>query len=411
MSQTSLWRQPDFVKLWAGQAISEIGSRVSREGIPLTAVLVLHATTVEMGWLVAISGMAAFAAGPLVGPLADRLRRRPLMIAADLARAAVLLSIPWMHFQHTLTMPHLLAVAALTGALTVLFDVAYPTYVPTLVRPAELLEANGKLALTLSVAEVTGPALTGLLVKWITAPVAILLDAVSFVISAVAIAAIQTPETAPEPASAHEDWWSEARAGIHFVFSHALLRPLALRAATVSLAWGFFGTLYVYYAVTVLKMSTVALGIVITLGGIGNLAGALAARWLSERYPVGRVLIGAALWQGVLSLLVPAAAHADWTAIALLGAAQLFGDVAYPVYNINELTLRQQIAPPHLLGRVNACQQLLIKGLFPLGALLGGALASAAGARAVLLASSAAILLSAVWLIASPVRKLQAHRR
>lgn len=408
----SLWRQPDFVKLWAGQAISEIGSRVSREGIPLTAVLVLHATTAQMGWLVAISGIAAFAAGPLVGPLVDGWRRRPLMIASDLARAAVLLSIPWAHFQGTLTMPHLLAVAALTGALTVLFDVAYPTYVPTLVQPEELLEANGKLALTLSVAEVTGPALTGLLVKLITAPVAILLDALSFVASAFSIAAIRNAESTPEPITRaeHSNWWREARAGVDFVFGHALLRPLALRAATVSLAWGFFGTLYVYYAVVVLKMSTVALGIVITLGGVGNLAGALAARWLCQRYPVGRVLIGAALWQGVLSLLVPAAAQPDWTAIALLGAAQLFGDVAYPVYNINELTLRQQIAPPHLLGRVNACQQLLIKGLFPIGALLGGALASAAGARATLLASSAAILLSAGWLIASPVRKLQAHR-
>ncbi len=406
----SLWRRPDFVKLWAGQAISEIGSRVSREGIPLTAVLVLQATPWQMGWLVAVSGIAAFAAGPLVGPLADRFRRRPLMIAADLGRAAVLLSIPWAHFHGTLTMPHLLAVAALTGMLTVLFDVAYPTYVPTLVEPAELLEANGKLALTLSVAEVTGPALTGLLVKLITAPVAILIDARSFAASAVSIAAIRTGEATPEPASGHADPWREARAGIDFVFGHAMLRPLALRAATVSLAWGFFGSLYVYYAVVVLKMSTVALGIVITLGGIGNLGGALAARWLSERYPVGRLLIGAALWQGVLSLLVPAAASPDWTAVALLGAAQLFGDVAYPVFNINELTLRQQSTPPHLLGRVNACQQLLIKGLFPIGALLGGALASAAGARAALLASSAAILLSAGWLIFSPVRTLQGHR-
>lgn len=316
-----------------------------------------------------------------------------------------------MHFQGTFTMPHLLAVAALTGALTVLFDVAYPTYVPTLVRPEVLLEANGKLALTLSVAEVTGPALTGLLVKLITAPVAILLDAPSFVFSAISIAAIRSAEAKPDLAARAENanWWSEARAGVDFVFGDALLRPLALRAATVSLAWGFFGTLYVYYAVVVLKMSTVALGIVVTLGGAGNLAGALAARWLSERYPVGRLLIGVALWQGVLSLLVPAAAQPDWTAVALLGAAQLFGDVAYPVYNINELTLRQQIAPSHLLGRVNACQQLLIKGLFPAGALLGGALASAAGARAALLASSAAILLSAGWLIASPVRTLQAH--
>src|SRR6186997_2151908 len=158
----SLWHRPEFVKLWAGQTISEIGSRVSREGIPLTAVLVLHASPAQMGWLTAIGGLAALLAGPLAGAMADRHRRKPLMIAADLGRAIVLATIPWAHFHNGLTMSHLLSVAAFTGMLTVLFDVAYPTFVPTLVEPDQLLEANSKLALTMSIAEVTGPAVTGL---------------------------------------------------------------------------------------------------------------------------------------------------------------------------------------------------------------------------------------------------------
>lgn len=407
----SLWRCPEFVKLWAGQTISEIGSRVSREGIPLTAVLVLHATTAEMGWLTAIGGLAALVAGPLAGAAADRYRRKPLMIAADLGRALVLATIPWAHFHGGLTMAHLFGVVAASGGLTVLFDVAYPTFVPTLVAPGQLLEANSKLALTLSVAEVTGPALTGMLVKLITAPVAILLDAVSFIGSALSIAWISRAEPAISMPEDHRGWWTEALAGIHFVFSHPLLRAVALRTGTVSLAWGFFATLYVYYAIEVLKMSTVALGIVITLGGIGNLVGALVARHAGTRYPVGKVLIAASLWQGLTSLLIPLAYEPGWFAVACLGGAQLFGDVAHPVFNINELTLRQNAAPPQMLGRVNACMQLLFKGVFPFGALMGGTLAGIAGSRQTLLVSSLGILASSLWLIFSPVRKLRGHGR
>jgi len=405
----SLWHRPEFVKLWAGQTISEIGSRVSREGIPLTAVLVLHASPAQMGWLTAIGGLAALLAGPVAGATADRHRRKPLMIAADLGRAIVLATIPWAHFHNGLTMSHLLSVAAFTGMLTVLFDVAYPTFVPTLVEPDQLLEANSKLALTMSIAEVTGPAVTGLVVKIITAPVAILLDAASFVLSALSIVWITHPESKPVPHAVAQSWWREATEGIGFVFSHPLLRPLALRTATVSLAWGFFATLYVYYAIEILKMSTVALGIVITLGGIGNLAGALLARRAARHYPVGKVLIAAAVWQGVMALFIPLAAQPGWFAVACLGASQLFGDVAHPVFNINELTLRQKAAPPHMLGRVNACMQLLFKGLFPFGAVLGGALAVGIGSRQTLLLSALGILASALWLILSPVRKLQGH--
>ena len=405
----SLWRYPEFVKLWVGQTISEIGSRISREGIPLTAVLVLHAAPAQMGWLAAAGGLAALVAGPLAGPLVDRRRRKPLMIAADLGRALVLASIPWAYFHGSLDMAHLLAAAALAGMLTVLFDVAYPTYVPTLVEPGQLLEANSKLALTMSAAEVTGPALTGLLVRLISAPAAILLDAASFAVSALSIAWISRPEPPPPPPAVVQSWWSEASEGFRFVFSHPLLRPLAFRTATVSLAGSFFATLYVYYAIEVLKMSTVALGIVITLGGIGNLVGALLARRAGTRYPVGQVLIAAAIWQGLMSLFIPLASGPGWFSVACLGASQLFGDVAFPLFNINELTLRQKAAPPHMLGRVNACLQLLYKGLFPFGAIAGGALAATIGARQTLLFSSVGILASSLWLIFSPVRKLRGH--
>lgn len=397
------------MKLWAGQTISEIGTRISREGIPLTAVIVLSASPVEMSWLIAIGGVAALIAGPLAGAIADRSRRKPLMIAADLGRAMALAAVPWAYFNGWLSIPLLLGVAALVGTLTVLFDVAYPTYVPTLVNPGQLLEANRNLALTISIAEVTGPAFTGLLIKLVTAPVAILVDAVSFILSALSIAWITQPEPAPIPPIEAQGWWREATEGIGFVFAHPLLRPLALRTATVSVAWGFFGTLYVYYAIEVLKMSTVALGIVIALGGIGNLMGALIARRVTARYPLGNVLIASAVWLGLTSLFIPLASEPGWFSVACLGAAQLFGDVAHPILAINELTLRQKISPPPMLGRVNACFQLLFKALFPPGAILGGGLAVWIGARQTLLICSLGILASALWLVFSPVRKLRHH--
>src|SRR5579864_4285992 len=177
-----LWRNPDFLKLWTAQGISEIGSRITREGIPLTALLVLHAGAVQMGLLNALGGAAVLVFGLSAGVWTDRLRRRPVMIAADLGRAAVLASIPLAARAGSLALGQLYAVAALAGVMTVFFDVADQSYLPALVARDRLLEANGKLTLSSTIAEIAGPGLTGFLVQLITAPIAILFDAVSFLI-------------------------------------------------------------------------------------------------------------------------------------------------------------------------------------------------------------------------------------
>src|SRR5436305_2656742 len=194
-----LWTNPDFVKLWTGQTISELGSRVSREGIPLTAVLVLHAGTVQMGFLTALGGASVLVFGLIAGVWVDRLRRRPLLIATDLGRAAILASVPLAAVAGVLRMEQLYAVAALAGILTVFFDVAYQSYLPTLVLREQILEGNSKLALSASIAEIAGPGVTGVLVQTITAPIAILFDAVSFLFSALMVLLIRKPEPPAEP--------------------------------------------------------------------------------------------------------------------------------------------------------------------------------------------------------------------
>ena len=197
---TTLWRHADFLKLWIGQTISEVGSRISRDGLPLTAVLTLGASPAQMGVLLAVGTSATLLFGLGVGVLVDRLRRRPVLIWADLGRALVLSWVPLAAVMKILTIPQLYAVAALTGVLTVFFDVAYQSYLPSLVERAYVLEGNRKLGLSSSTAEIVGPGLTGLLVQLITAPVAILFDAISYLFSAGSVALIRKAGTAAETA-------------------------------------------------------------------------------------------------------------------------------------------------------------------------------------------------------------------
>src|SRR5947209_9116062 len=232
MPTHSLWSQRDFLKLWTGQAISQIGSRITRTALPLVAVMVLGAGPLQMGFLSGFSAAAVLLFGLFAGAWADRLRRRPLLIAADLGRAAVLLAVPIAAMRHALTMPLLYAVAAATGLLTVLFDVSYQAYVPSLVERENLVQANAKLALSESVAEVSGPGIAGFLVTALTAPIAILFDAVSFVVSAVSIALVHTPEPPPAPRKADAHIGREVVEGLRFSWHNPYLRAIALRWAT-----------------------------------------------------------------------------------------------------------------------------------------------------------------------------------
>jgi Na+/melibiose symporter-like transporter len=402
MRRKGLWRQPDFLKLWAGQMVSEIGSRISRTALPLAAVLVLGASEFQMGVLSGAGAAAVLLFGLFAGAWADRLRRRPILIAADLGRAAVLGSIPVAAAVGRLSIGQLYAVAAAASVLTVLFEVAYQAYLPSLVEHENLLEANSKLALSGSVAEVAGPGLAGALVEWITAPMAILFDAVSFLCSALSLWLIRKPEQAPE-GRPEPHMGSEILAGLRAAWSDRLLRAQAGRAATAAFFLGFPGSLYILFVIRELGLKPALLGVIISAGGAAGVAGALLAEGLAQRFGCGRTLIGAALSIGAASMLVPLAHGSTAAKAAFLIAAHL-GDVAWPVYSINETSLRQAITPDRLLGRVNSAMHLLFWGVLPAGALAGGALAQVIGMRAALAAGAAGVLLSTLWLVLSPVR-------
>jgi MFS family permease len=401
----TLTRDRDFLKLWGGQAISKIGSTITSVGLPLTAVFVLKASPLQMGILAGASGAGVLAFGLFAGAWADRLRRRPILIASDLARAALLSTIPLAATLHRLNMAHLYAVATLSGILTVFFDVSYLAYVPSLVNRRDLVEANSKLALTESIADVSGPGLTGLLVQLITAPMAILLDALSFPCSAVSVWLICTPEPRPEP-SAVPHLGREIAEGLAASWSNPLLRALLQRAAGGAFFAGFFGGLYFLFAVRELHMTALLLGIVISVGGASNLLGALLAERLLHRLGLGRTLIGAGWMIGLAMLLVPLAHGPVALSAAFLIAAQL-GDMAWPIYNINETSLRQAVTPDRLLGRVNSAGHLLFWGALPLGSLAGGAIAQTFGIRQTMLIATLGYLLSNLWFTLSPIRHLR----
>jgi MFS family permease len=398
----SLWRNPDFLKLWTGQSISQIGSRISREGIPFAAVLTLRASTLQMGLLSGAGALGVLLFGLFAGAWADRLRRRPVMIAADLGRAAVLSVIPLAAFTHRLSIVHLYFASALSAILAVLFDSSYQSYLPALVEKDDLLEGNSKLALTESIAEVAGPNITGVLVQWITAPLAILFDAISFVVSAISLAWIGKPEPLPTP-PAQPHILREISEGLKVCWNNRVLRALLASIAIGTFSIGFISALYILYA-TELGLKPAVLGPVIAVGGIANLAGSLLAPKIAGRFGLGLTRIGSAVVLGFGALLLPLAHGSVWMCALFLSASQIF-DAAWPVLNVVDRTLRQKIVPEHLLGRVNSAMLLMFRGVLPLGAVAGGALAQVIGTRPTLFAGAIGFLLSSLWLLFSPVRR------
>jgi Na+/melibiose symporter-like transporter len=404
-----LWRNADFVKLWAGQTVSSLGSHITRDGLPLLAVITLGATPAQMGILSAVSGAPVLLFGLAAGVWIDRLRRRPVLMAADAGRALLLASIPAAAFLGVLSVGQLYLVAALVGLLAVVFGVAYRSYVPSLVERENIVEGNSKLALSESVAELAGSGVTGILVQALTAPVAILLDALSFVASVASVALIRKPEPPPVPVEARRPVLHELREGLHLVLGNPTLRALAGGAGTLAFLGNFFAALYSLYAIRVLGMGPAILGITIAMGGVGSMLGAALARPAARHLGLGRALLLSLLLGSCASMLVPLARGPLPLAVAMMMAAQVLGDCFDTVFSVNETSLRQAITPDRLMGRMNATVGFVADGAGPLGALAGGFLGGVIGVRPTLALAALGGAFAALWLLASPVRRLREH--
>ncbi|HEV2009962.1 MAG TPA: MFS transporter [Candidatus Limnocylindria bacterium] len=407
VTDRSLWRNGDFMKLWTGQTVSELGSVVTRTALPIAAVITLHASPLQVGILVASASIAVLLVGLFAGALVDRSRRRPLMIAADAIRAALLLSIPFAAITGSLRIEQLYVVAFLEAAFGSVFDVAYRTYLPSLLPADRLLEGNAKIGMSSAIAEIGGPGIAGALVQLITAPMAMLVDAVSYLFSAFTIGAIRAPEGSVEHVDGPAGLWRQLAEGFGAVARHRLLRPMALASMTSALFGNFFAALYTIYALDDLGLSPFLLGVVISAGGVGSLAASLVVGPLTRRAGFGPAIVWTQVAAGVLASLIPLAGGPPLVAATFLFIPQLFGDGLDTVSLIDQLTVRQQVTPPQLLGRVNGTMHVLLEGVGSIGALAGAALAEAFGIRTAIWISVAGSLAGVGFLIFSPLRSLR----
>ncbi|HEX8034681.1 MAG TPA: MFS transporter [Ktedonobacterales bacterium] len=401
----SLWRHPAFMTLLTGQTISLIGSEVSALALPLTAVLVLNANPAQMGILRAVEYAPAALFGLFAGVWIDRIRRRPVLIVTDLGRGLLLGSVPLAIFLGVRQLGYLYVVAFLVGMLSIFFAVAYQAYLPSLVQRESLAEANGRLEASRSVAGIIGPGLSGTLVQLLTAPIAILVDATSFFVSALAMVFIRTPEPVPEPRQ--HNMWREIGEGLRLTLGHRLLRTGLITSAIFNLFAGILNSQYVLYATRELHISPLQLGAIGVVSSVCGLLMAVFAGWLGARFGIGRMIVVATFLIGAGWLVLPLVQGDPQLATVFIAAGTSCGAMGDALYNVNSVTLRQLLTPHALQGRVSASMRAIIWGIQPIGALAGGALGVTIGLRATLLLTAAGFLVGFLFALSSPLRNLR----
>ena len=408
-AKPSLWRHADFLKLWTAETVSQFGSQITGLAMPLTAILVLAATPLQLGILNAMDTLPFLLVGLPAGVWVDRLRRRPILILADLGRALLLVSIPIAFVLGALSMVQLYVVGLTVGMLTVFFDVAYQSYLPALIDRQRLVDGNAKLEISRSAAAVAGPPVGGALVGLLSAPIAILLDALSFLASAFFLFAIRKPEPTPEPnlddAGERVGMGRSIREGLAYVVSHRYLRNIAACTGTGNLFGAMGWSVLVLYAVDVLGLTPATIGLVFGVGSIGFLIGALLPDRVQRRVGLGPAIVGSALVAGAALFLVPLAPLE--APLPFLFAAQFLVGIGQVVYNVSQVSLRQAITPDAMLGRMNATMRFVVWGTMPVGALLGGALGGVIGLRETLLVAALGETLAFLFVLLSPVRRLR----
>ena len=405
-TKISLWRHRGFLLLWSGQTISELGSQITTWALPLTAVILLKATASQMGLLVAVRYGAYVLVGLFAGVWVDRVRRRPLLIVTEVGRALLLGSIPITALLGYLSMTQLYIVTFLTALLAILFDVAYQSFLPSLIAHEQLVEGNSKLEASVAMAAIVGPGLAGVLVQLLTGPIAIFADAFSFIISVLSLACIRVKES-PPLIEERKHIWLEIREGLHAVWRYPIVRTLAIGSGLFNLFDSILLTLYVLYLTNVIGVTPLLVGIIIAISSIGSLVGALFAGRISRVLGLGPTLVYSVLLASGAEWLIASASGPHLVAILLVIVGEASVQAGAVVYGINNVSLRQAVIPSSLRGRVNATVRILSVGVVPIGALLAGFLGDRYGLRTAVFVAGSGTFLAFLWILFSPVRKLR----
>jgi MFS family permease len=408
--QGGLWRHRDFLKLWSAETISAFGSTIDDIAFPLVAILVLDASAFEVAALGTVLFLPFILFTLPAGVWVDRLPRRPILIVGDFGRAVLYATVPIAYVAEVLTLWQLYVVGFLVGVFQVFFDVAYQSYLPSLVDRDQIIEGNSKLQVSQSAAQVSGPGLGGILVQVLTAPYAVLVDALSFVASGLFILRIRTHEEAPERATAPDgtktSFWADVKEGLRFVLGNPNLRAQAGCTGTSNLFFSLAFSVFLVFAVRELGLSPGAIGIVFSIGAAGSFVAALTATRVSRRFGIGPTTIAVTMLQGP-AVLAMAFAPPGNEALAILIPAQLVTGYLLVTYNIVQVSYRQAICPARLQGRMNSAMRFLVWGTIPLGTLAGGAIATWVGLREAIAIGAIGSGLSFLWILLSPQRHLR----
>ena len=406
---TGVWHSRPFVIFWSATTISLFGSQITLLALPLTAVLILHASAGQMGALTALEMLPTLLLSLFAGVLVDRLHRRPLLVAADLGRAVLLVLIPLEALLGMLRIELLYPVALLNGALNLVAELAAGAFLPALVARDQIIQANSALAASTSVAEVAGPGLAAFCVQLLTAPLALALDVCSFLVSGLFLSSLRVAEPSL-PDKEQQHILREMRAGLQIIARDCLLRPIALTSLTMNLFGGAFDALFILYFSRELGLVPLAIGAIFTIGSLGSLAGAVLSARLTRWLGMGPTIIGGALLIGIGWSTIPLAGGSLPLVFIILAGGRVFTGLGNTAYNLVSTSLAQQRVPEQMLGRYRASLSFIGVGLLPLGAALGGVLGTMIGLRPALAIAAVGISTGFLWVWWSPLRGLNSEQ-
>ncbi|MAU00839.1 MAG: hypothetical protein CL608_27145 [Anaerolineaceae bacterium] len=402
--KANLWRHANFLRFWSANIISDFGSGITFLALPIIGAVTLEASAVQMGYLSAAGTLPYLLFGLPVGAFVDQLRKRPLLILADVGRLILIATLPIATLLGQLTWPHLILVTFLGGCLTLLADVSEEAFLPGLISRDNLVEGYSKLSASNSLIELSGPALAAGLIELLTAPIALVIDAASFLVSSVLLGTIQVDEPAPTLVAERPSFWQQIRQGLSFIRHHPQLRPMLLNNSSMQLFGGMVDALLIIYLLQ-LGLPATFVGVIFAVGSLAGLGAAAWGRRAAKRIGLGRMVVLGSLLIGVGALARPLAFGTPWLAGAVLLLGQTVSGFGNTVYNIGYDSLAQSLTPDELLGRVNATGLFIGFGALPVGALLGGLFGEWLGLRTAVLISSTGLLISVLWVYFSPLKE------
>jgi MFS family permease len=405
--QSSHFRNKNFLALWGGQTVSEVGSQLTNLAVPVFAVTMLNVNESQMGFLNAASTASFLLVGLIAGAWVDRWVKRRVMIWADVVRMLAILSVPVLYFSGVIQVWHLFVVAAIMGLATVFFDVAYQSFIPMVVPKEQIASANSSLETTNQLSTIGGPAIVGGLLSIVKAPALLVADSLTFLVSTISLSAIRDREV-PKPKEERKKLRHEIAEGLKFVWNNKIIRAVSFTTSTSNLFSTAQATLVPLVILRDLHISPAVFGVIESIAAVGGLLGAVTAAKLSKAIGEGQVIAYSAVLMGFTAFAPAiAAGSSQIVAIVVLCLGQFVGMFTVLTYNITQVSARQRLCPEHLLGRMNASIRFFVWGVMPIGALISGAAATAFGIIPVVWFAAIGVFLSAIFVVVSPLSRMK----